>query len=112
MVTLRYLKGDRVEIALKRHPLAMRHTKYIFTPTLQVDKFIAQKILRNPRWMGWFGEEFIPPPSFICEICGFEGKNKLSLLGHRKAHSDKIPHESRSTVKQHRRKPVPTSHPF
>lgn len=112
VVTLRYLKGDGVTIALKKHPLALRHMKVTFAPTARVDKFLAQKILKNPRWMGWFGEEFVPPQTFVCETCGFVAKHRLGLMGHRKAHSDKIPHESRKTKAEHRRKPVPKSHPF
>lgn len=104
--TLRYLRGESVTIALKKHPLSIRHTRLTFTPTLEVDKFLAQKILRNPRWMGWFGEEFIPPPSFVCQICGFVAKSRLGLAGHGKAHSDTIPHTSKSTNRQHRRQPL------
>jgi hypothetical protein len=105
-VTLRYLKGDAHTLAIKRNPWSIKHMRLQFTPLCEVDTHIAGKILRNPRFTGMFAEEFIPPPTFICETCGFSARHKLALLGHQRSHSTKIPHESRSTLPQYRRKPL------
>ena len=88
---LRYLKGDSITLHVRRVPFA-RNKPYAFTPFAEVPEKIAKKILRDPRYRGQFGVEVIPPPVFTCEICGRESATRLGYIGHKRKHSDKIPH--------------------
>jgi len=94
MKTLEYLKGDETTVYVRRTPLG-RSRPYSFKPLGEVVESVANKILRDPRFRGQFREVYIPPPTFICETCGFEGKNRLSLMGHQRAHSPKISHNKK-----------------
>lgn len=78
---IRYLKRTPATIAEKLYRFASRHHNYDceYLKVIDVPDAIAKRLLRNPRYSGWFEEA-----AYIhCDLCDFKSRNSHGVRLHR-----------------------------
>lgn len=75
---LKYVKGKQVTIHERRR-MGGVSSPYPFSPYGIVPDYVGARILKNPRYEGWFIE--VQP--FPCEVCGEDVNDAKTLAFHR-----------------------------